>query len=69
MCDHVAVPLVVLSIVVFFLRRLKPATVVLVAYRTWRRLPQEQREQIIVAARRSGPRLVSSLTRRGLPRR
>jgi hypothetical protein len=58
------VHLLVVSIVFFFLRRLRPTTVALIAYRTWRRLPPEQREQIILAARRNGPRLASSLTRR-----
>ena len=58
------VPLLVVSIVVVFLRRLRPTTVALIAYRTWRRLPPEQRQQIILAARRNGPRLASSLTRR-----
>jgi hypothetical protein len=62
------VPLVVVSIVFFFLRRLRPTTVALIAYRTWRRLPPEQRQQLIMSARRNGPRLASSLTRRGRPR-
>jgi hypothetical protein len=62
------VPFVVVSVALFLLRRLRPTTVVLIAYRTWRRLPPEQRQQIILAARRNGPRLASSLTRRGRPR-
>jgi len=62
------VPLVVASVVLFLLRRLRPTTVALIAYRTWRRLPPEQRQQIILAARRNGPRLASSLTRRARPR-
>jgi hypothetical protein len=62
------VPFLVASIVLFFLRRLKPTTIALVAYRTWRRLPPEQRQQIVLAARRSGPRVAASLTRRGRPR-
>jgi hypothetical protein len=61
-------PLVVVSIVFFFLRRLRPTTVALIAYRTWRRLPPEQRQQLIMAARTNGPRLASSLARRGRPR-
>jgi hypothetical protein len=63
-----AMPALAIGIVVFFLRRLRPTTVVLVAYRTWRRLPPEQREAVIVAARRNGPRLASSLARRSRPR-
>ena len=58
------VPLVAITIALFLLRRLRPTTVALIAYRTWRRLPPEQRQQIILAARRNGPRLASSLTRR-----
>jgi hypothetical protein len=53
-----------MGIAVFFLRRLRPTTVAILAYRTWRRLPPQQRQAIIVAARRSGPRLASSLARR-----
>ncbi len=58
------VALFVISIVFFVLRRLRPTTIALIAYRTWRRLPPEQRQEIILAARRNGPRLASSLTRR-----
>lgn len=57
-------PAVAIGIVVFFLRRLRPTTVALLAYRTWRRLPPEQRQAMILAARRNGPRLASSLVRR-----
>ena len=57
------VPALVVAIVVFFLRRLRPTTVAILAYRTWRRLPPEQRQAILLAARRNGPRLASSLAR------
>ncbi len=57
-------PALAIGIVVFFLRRLRPTTVALLAYRTWRRLPPEQREAVILAARRNAPRLASSLARR-----
>jgi hypothetical protein len=63
-----AVPLVAISVALFLLRRLRPTTVALIAYRTWRRLPPEQRQQIILAARRNGPRLASSLTHRSRTR-
>jgi hypothetical protein len=53
-----------IAVVVFFLRRLRPTTVALLAYRTWRRLPPEQRQAMLLAARRNGPRLASSLARR-----
>jgi hypothetical protein len=62
------VPLVAISVALFFLRRLRPTTVALIAYRTWRRLPPEQRQRIILAARRNGPRLASSLARRSRSR-
>jgi hypothetical protein len=67
-CEDVPVPALAIGILVFFLRRLRPATVALVAYRTWRRLPPEHRQAVILAARRNGPRLASSLARRGRPR-
>jgi hypothetical protein len=59
-----AMPALAIGIVVFFLRRLRPTTVALLAYRTWRRLPREQRRAMLLAARRNGPRLASSLARR-----
>jgi hypothetical protein len=59
-----AMPALAIGIVVFFLRRLRPTTVALLAYRTWRRLPPEQREAVLLAARRNGPHLASSLARR-----
>jgi hypothetical protein len=63
-----AVPFMIASVALFLLRRLKPTAVALIAYRTWKRLPPEQRQQLIMAARRNGPRLASSLARRGRPR-
>jgi hypothetical protein len=59
-----SVPGFAIGIAVFFLRRLRPTTVAIVAYRTWRRLPPQQRQAIMAAARRGGPRLASSLARR-----
>ncbi len=55
----------VASVALFLLRRLRPTTVALVAYRTWRRLPAEQRRQLVLVARRNGPRLAASFARRG----
>jgi len=57
-------PALAIGIVALFLRRLRPTTVALLAYRTWCRLPPEQRQAVILAARRNGPRLASSLARR-----
>jgi hypothetical protein len=58
------VPALVIAIAVFLLRRMRPTAVALIAYRTWRRLPPERRQAIVVAARRNAPRLASSLARR-----
>jgi hypothetical protein len=60
-------PALALGILVFFLRRLRPTTVAILAYQTWRRLPPEHREALVLAARRNGPRLASSLARRARP--
>ncbi len=57
-------PILIASVALYLMRRLRPTAVAVLAYRTWRRLPPEQREQLILAARRNGPRLASSLTRR-----
>jgi hypothetical protein len=60
-------PALAIGVLVFFLRRLRPATVALLAYRTWRRLPPEHRQAVLLAARRNGPRL-ASFARRARPR-
>ena len=57
-------PALAIGIAVIILRRLRPTTVAILAYRTWRRLPPQQRHAIILAARRNGPRLASSVARR-----
>jgi hypothetical protein len=62
------VPALAIGIALVLLRRLRPTTVAILAYRTWRRLPPEQRQALILAARRNGPRLASSLARRARPR-
>ena len=67
-CEDVDVPALAIGVVVFFLRRLRPTTVALLAYRTWRRLPPEHRAALVLAARRNGPRLASSLARRSRTR-
>jgi hypothetical protein len=66
-CDHVPVPVAALTLAFYLLRRLRPATIALVMYETWRRLPQQQRQQVVLGARRNGPRVASSLLRRGRP--
>jgi hypothetical protein len=68
LCEDVAVPLAVLSVLIYLLRRVKPTTVALLAFETWRRLPPAQRQQLLRTARRNGPRVASALMRRGLPR-
>jgi hypothetical protein len=54
-----------LTIVLYVLKRIRPMTVALVAYKTWRLLPPPQRQQLLVVARQNGPRVASSLVRRG----
>jgi hypothetical protein len=65
MCEDMAVPVALLTVLLYLVRRIKPTTLALVAFEAWRRLPPEQRQQLILAARRNGPRMASSLMRRG----
>jgi hypothetical protein len=59
-------PLAALTLLLYLVRRrLRPTTIALLAYETWRRLPPEQRQQLLRAARRHGPRMASSVVRRG----
>ena len=53
------------TLLVYLMRRVKPTTVALIAFKTWRLLPPEHRRQLLVAARRNGPRVASTLIRRG----
>jgi hypothetical protein len=57
-----------MTVLLYLRRRLRPMTFALVVYETWRRLPPEQRQQLVRAAQRNGPRIASSLVRRGRPR-
>jgi hypothetical protein len=61
-------PLAALTLLLYLIRRIRPTTVALMVFETWRRLPPQQRQQILLAARRNGPRVTSSLVRRGRPR-
>ena len=61
-------PFLVSALVAFALRRARPLGLALAVYETWRRLPPEHRQRLLVAARRHGPRVASSLIRRGRPR-
>ncbi|HET7745165.1 MAG TPA: hypothetical protein VFK76_10535 [Gaiellaceae bacterium] len=45
--------------------RLRPLTVALALYETWRRLPPHHRRTLMLAARRHGPGVAASLVRRG----
>jgi hypothetical protein len=67
-CDHVQVPVAALTLAFYLLRRVRPATIALVMYETWRRLPPQQRQQLVLAARRNGPRVAGRVMRRGRPR-
>jgi hypothetical protein len=68
MCDDASVPIAVLTVLIYLVRRIKPTTVALVMFEAWRRLPPEHRQQLILAARRNGPRVASSLVRRSRAR-
>jgi hypothetical protein len=57
-----------MTLLVYLLRRVKPTTVALVMFEAWRRLPPQHRQQLLLAARRNGPRVASSLLRRRVPR-
>jgi len=67
-CEDDRVPLAVLTLLVYLLRRIKPTTIALVMFEAWRRLPPQHRQQLLLAARRNGPRVASSLVRRRGPR-
>jgi hypothetical protein len=64
MCEDVAMPIAVLSVLIYLMRRIKPTTVALVVFEAWRRLPPEHRQQLLLAARRNGPRMATSFMRR-----
>ena len=61
-------PIAVLTVLIYLVRRIKPTTIALVMFEAWRRLPPEQRQQLVLAARRNGPRVATTLVRRGRPR-
>jgi hypothetical protein len=65
LCEDAAVPLATLTVLLYLMRRVKPTTVALIAYKTWCWLPPEHRRQLLLAARRNGPRVASTLMRRG----
>ena len=62
-------PLFVSAVIVYLVRRVRPVTVAFAMVEAWRRLPPEQRQRLLMAARRNVPRMASSLVRRGRPRR
>ena len=68
MCEDGGVPVAALTLLLYLVRRVKPTTLALVMFEAWRRLPPEHRRQLLLAARRNGPRVASSLIRRGRPR-
>jgi hypothetical protein len=68
LCEDVAVPLTALTVLLYLIRRIRPTTVALVMFEAWQRLPPQQRHQLLLAARRNGPRVAFSLVRRGRPR-
>jgi len=62
------VPVAALTLLVYLMRRIKPMTVALVMFEAWRRLPPQHRQQLLLAARRNGPRVATSLVRRSRTR-
>ena len=50
-------------------RRAGPLGLALTAYDIWRRIPRRQRQQILEATRKHGPRLASEAVRRRRDRR
>jgi hypothetical protein len=67
-CNDGAVPLVALAVVTGLVRRVRPMGVAFAVYDAWRRLPPDQRERLLLAARRNAPRVASTIARRGRPR-
>jgi hypothetical protein len=67
-CNHAPVPLVVVTVLLWLLRRVRPASVAFMVYEAWRRLPPQQRRQLLLVARRNAPRIASALARRGRTR-
>ena len=61
-------PVAALTLLVYLMRRIKPMTVALVMFEAWRRLPPQHRQQLVLVARRNGPRVASSLVRRSRTR-
>jgi len=68
MCEDFVMPLLVATVLLYLVRRVKPITVAVAMFEAWRRLPPEHRERLLIAARRNAPRVASSLTRRARPR-
>ena len=59
------VPFAVATVLLYLVRRVSPMTVALALYKSWQRLPPQHRQRLLDAARRNGPRVASSLARRG----
>ena len=60
-CEDIAVPRLPLFLLA---RRAGPLGVLLTAYDIWRRIPRRQRERIVEATRKHGPRLAADAVRR-----
>lgn len=67
-CNDGEVQLVVLAILMRVVGRVRPMGIAFAVYDAWRRLPPEQRERLLDAARRNAPKVASSIARRGKPR-
>jgi hypothetical protein len=68
LCEDSGMPLLVSALVLYLVKRVRPMSVAVAVFEAWRRLPPEQRQRLLEAARRNAPRVASSLARRGRPR-
>ena len=68
MCNDGAVQFAALALLSWLVRRIRPMGIAFAVYDAWRRLPPEQRQRMLDAARRKAPKVASSITRRGKPR-
>jgi len=64
LCDDAAMPLVVFTVLVWLARRLRPLSLAIAAFETWRRLPPQHRRALALAARKNAPRVASAVARR-----
>jgi hypothetical protein len=67
-CDDGSVLVIAFMLAAGIARRTRPMSLAFAVYEAWRRLSPENRERLLLAARRNAPRVASTLARRGRPR-